>query len=75
MEIIMKPLLSSDITVKELLERHPELLSTFVKQGLLCVGCPAEAFHSVKEVAREYGLDQDQLLKQFQNVIDNSNAS
>jgi hybrid cluster-associated redox disulfide protein len=66
----MEPKLSLDITVKELMDRHPQLLKPFMDLGLLCVGCPTEAFHTLADVAREYGLNQDQLLHRLQNAIE-----
>jgi hybrid cluster-associated redox disulfide protein len=66
----MEPKLSLDITVKELMDRHLQLLKPFMDLGLLCVGCPTEAFHTLADVAREYGLNQDQLLHRLQNAIE-----
>ena len=66
----MNPFLSSDITVKELLDRHPQALRVFVDIGLLCVGCPTEAFHTLADVAREYRLDLDQLRRRLYKAIE-----
>ncbi len=66
--------ISSVVTVKELLETHPQLLHMFLDMGLLCVGCPAEAFHTLEEVAQEYKLDVDQLLRRINKSI-RENAS
>ncbi|MBT4512818.1 MAG: hypothetical protein HOC20_11500 [Chloroflexi bacterium] len=49
-------------------------MSSLVKLGLLCGGCPTEAFHTLADVARENGISLDQLLQQLQNAIDNSMA-
>ncbi len=67
--------ISSVMTVKELLETHPKLLLMFVDMGLLCVGCPAEAFHTLAEVAKEYKLDVDQLLRRFNESIKDNASS
>jgi hypothetical protein len=40
--------------------------------GLLCVGCPAEEFHDLTDVSREYRLDKDKLLYRLQQSIENS---
>jgi hybrid cluster-associated redox disulfide protein len=63
--------LYSDITVKDFLDRYPQLLRTFMDLGLLYVGCPTGAFHTVADVAREYRLYQDQLLHPLQHAIEN----
>jgi len=67
--MIASPKISTDITVKALLERHPQLLQTFLDMGLMCAGCPTEAFHTLKDVAREYHLDLSQLLKSLYGAI------
>ncbi len=62
---MMKNSLSPKMTVKELLDRHPRLLLTFMELGLLCAGCPTEAFHTLSDVAREYHLDRDVFLRRL----------
>ena len=71
----MKPYLSPDITVKKLLDRYPQLLKLFMDLGLLCIGCPVEAFHTLADVAREYHLDLNQLLQRIDTVIGGNESS
>ena len=71
---MMKPSLLSEITVKELLDRHPQLLPQFIDLGLMCPGCPAEAFHSLTDVAREYHIDLDQFLQSIVEVMGSKKA-
>jgi hybrid cluster-associated redox disulfide protein len=61
--------ISSLMTVKDLLETHPRLLPMFLDMGLLCVGCPAESFHTLAEVAEEYKLDLHQLLNRMNKSV------
>lgn len=65
-----KELLTPTITVKEVLDRHPKVLQVFMDTGLLCVGCPAEAFHTLADVAREYNIDLNQLLQRIYRAIE-----
>ena len=74
-EIIVNPRLSPDITVKELLDRYAQLLKTFMDIGLLCVGCPAESFHTLADVAWEYHLDLNQLLQRIYTAIGDEEVS
>ena len=71
----MRPYLSPDITVKKLLDRYPQLLQLFMDLGLLCIGCPVEAFHTLADVAREYHLDLNQLLQRIDTVIGGNESS
>ncbi len=65
--------ISSDITVKELLARYPQLLQVFMDMGLLCVGCPAEAFHTLREVAHEYHLNVNQFVQSIEMAVRDDN--
>ncbi len=65
----MNPEISINITIRELLERFPQLLQTFMDMGLKCVGCPTEAFHTLEDVAREYHFGHDQLLELLNRAI------
>ncbi|MGB5987121.1 MAG: hypothetical protein WBG37_17590 [Desulfobacterales bacterium] len=42
----MKTALRETVTIQALLARYPYLLGTFIDMGLMCVGCPADAFHN-----------------------------
>ena len=66
--------ISESSTIKELLDQHPYLLHTFVDLGLMCVGCPTDAFHNLSDVAKEYNLDKRQLMARLEKVIDDATA-
>ncbi len=42
--------------------------------GLLCPGCPTEAFHTLKDVPREYHLDLNQLRRRLERTIEGDAA-
>ncbi len=65
----IKEPIASTTTVKELFERHSKAMQVFIDRGLLCVGCPAEAFHTLADVACEYHLDLNQLLQLINRTI------
>jgi hybrid cluster-associated redox disulfide protein len=71
----VNPNISTDIIVKELLERYPQLLQMFMDMELMCVGCPTEAFHTLTDVSQEYHLDLDQLLERIYETIRNSDVT
>lgn len=65
----MNPKISTNITVKELLASYPQLLQPFLDMGLMCAGCPTEAFHTLEDVAREYHLDLKRLHQSIYTAI------
>ena len=66
--------ISESSTIKELLDQHPYLMHAFVDLGLMCVGCPTDAFHNLSDVAKEYNLDKRQLMARLEKVIDDATA-
>ena len=59
----MKPIELADLTVSEIMRRWPAAMRLFIDRRLLCVGCPIAPFHTLTDVAREHGVDYDDLLE------------
>ncbi len=64
--------ISSKTTIQELLARHPNALTVFIRRRMLCVGCPAQAFHALEDVARLHGCTAENLCHAIQEVIKTS---
>jgi hybrid cluster-associated redox disulfide protein len=54
--------LSPNTIVKDILDGHPAAVKAFIDLGLMCVGCPVAAFHTLADVAREHDRDLGELL-------------
>jgi hybrid cluster-associated redox disulfide protein len=54
--------LSPNTIVKDILDGHPEAVKAFIDLGLMCVGCPVAAFHTLADAAREHDRDPAELL-------------
>ena len=67
--------ISPKMTVKSLLECYPRAVRFFFDMGMLCVGCPTEGYHSLEDVAREYGYDPNQLVRHIRNVVHSGKES
>ena len=65
----LRKAINSNTTVKELLDDYPHVGKVFVKEGLLCAGCPTESFHTLADVAREYQLDLKHFIKRIEGEI------
>ncbi|MBT8339433.1 MAG: DUF1858 domain-containing protein [Desulfatitalea sp.] len=62
--------LDAEMTISELLRAHPSAIGVFMKRKMLCVGCPTETFHTLKDVARIHGIALEQLLEELQAALD-----
>ncbi len=63
----MKP--DSKITINELISTHPGAISIFMRRRLLCIGCPANTFHTLEDVSRLYGISLKQLQEELREAI------
>jgi hybrid cluster-associated redox disulfide protein len=66
---IIMAAIDSSMTIQELLEQHPQAIATFIKNRMQCVGCPAQAFHTVADVAQIYGSPIDTLCNAIHGTI------
>jgi hybrid cluster-associated redox disulfide protein len=57
------------MTVKTVLDQYPRALEVLIQISPLCVGCPAEAFHTLADVARENKIDLDRLLRHLDKAM------
>jgi hybrid cluster-associated redox disulfide protein len=61
--------IDSKMTIQELLKLHPLATAVFIKHRSLCVGCPAQAFHTLEEAARNHGMTIDDLCAAIRDAI------
>ena len=62
--------LKSKMTVNELLLNYPSVIDVFLKRKMLCVGCPAQAFHTLEDVACIYGIPFKELRRELQDTLE-----
>ena len=62
--------LDPNIPVGELLRRYPSTLEVFIRRKMLCIGCPAESFHTIEDAARINGILLTRLIDDLQNTVD-----
>lgn len=53
----MIPLLTTELTVDDVMRRWPTTIRAFLDFKMRCVGCPIAAFHSVEEACHDHGID------------------
>jgi len=63
----MKP--DSNTTVAALLAHHPSTLHVFIARRMLCIGCPAQAYHTIHDAAALHGVDRDAILAEIHEAI------
>jgi hybrid cluster-associated redox disulfide protein len=51
--------LDLDLSVDHLMRTWPEAVGVFVRQRMLCVGCPIGPFHTMADACREHSIDEE----------------
>jgi hybrid cluster-associated redox disulfide protein len=64
------PIDLDDLSLAELMARHPATVRVFIDRHMLCVGCPIAPFHTLVEAADEHGLILDELRRAVRRSID-----
>ncbi|MDD3993189.1 MAG: DUF1858 domain-containing protein [Desulfobacterales bacterium] len=64
--------LSPNTIVKDVLDGHPEAVKAFIELGLMCVGCPVAAFHTLADAAREHDRDLTELLRTLDRRLESA---
>jgi hybrid cluster-associated redox disulfide protein len=65
----MEPKLDSKMSMDEMMRRWPATVHVAINHRLLCVGCPIGPFHNIADAAREHGLDEAMLRREFEAAI------
>ncbi len=64
-----KDKITEDMTIKEVIDKHPEAAMVFMKYNVGCIGCLAASFEKVKDIATVHGIDIKALVKDLNTAI------
>jgi hybrid cluster-associated redox disulfide protein len=62
------PMISTDLTVDEVLQRWPKAFSVFIKNKTQCPGCLLQHFCTLKDVAETYQISSQELIDEIAGV-------
>lgn len=61
--------ITKEMTVKDVLRKHPRAAFVFVDYWLHCVGCPAAEEETIEKAAKVHRLELKKLLKDLNKSI------
>lgn len=67
----MEDKITEDMNIREVIEKHPEVVPVFVKYNMSCVGCIAASFEKIKDIAVVHGVDVKTFVKDLNEAIQN----
>lgn len=64
-----KQTITEDMTIKDVIDNHPETAMVFMKYNVGCIGCLAASYEKVKDIATVHGIDTAQLVKDLNAAV------
>jgi hybrid cluster-associated redox disulfide protein len=61
--------ITEDMNIKEVIEKHPEVVPVFAKYNMGCIGCIAASFERLKDIAAAHGIDVKAFVQELNEVI------
>ncbi|NLI92834.1 MAG: DUF1858 domain-containing protein [Peptococcaceae bacterium] len=58
-------MITKDMSITEIVEKHPAAIEILLKHGMHCFGCMAARFENIEQGALAHGIDVDQLMKEL----------
>ena len=66
----MAELVTKDMNILEIAQKHPESIEIFHKYGLGCLGCAAARFENLEAGAKVHGYDPDAMVADINALIE-----
>jgi len=61
--------IKKNMSIREVISKHPETVEVFLKEGLSCVGCGMAQMESIEQGAEMHGIDVDKLVEKLNKVV------
>ncbi len=61
--------ISSDMTIAEVVQKHPYSVPVFLKHGLFCFGCAVARFENIEQGAIAHGIDPEALIADLNKAV------
>jgi len=62
-------MINKNMSINEVVRKHPETIPIFEKFGLGCVGCEAALFENIEQGAEVHGIDVETLIARLNSII------
>ena len=63
--------ITADMNIKEVIEKHPKVISVFQKYNMGCIGCIAASFEKLSNIAAVHGVNVENFVKELNEAVEN----
>ena len=64
--------ITEDMNIREVIEKHPEIVPVFAKYNMGCVGCIAASFEKISDIAGAHGVDFKKFVEDLNAAVDDN---
>ena len=61
--------ITEDMNIKEVIEKHPEVVPVFAKYNMGCIGCIAASFEKISDIAAVHGVDVKKFVEELNQAM------
>lgn len=61
--------ITADMNIKEVIEKHPEVVTVFQKYNMGCIGCIAASFEKLSDIASVHGVDVKKFVDDLNEAV------
>jgi len=69
----MEQTISKEMSIAEVVQKHPQTIEVFLRHGLMCFGCAIARFENIEQGAMAHGIDVPSLVKDLNAAVPQSN--
>jgi len=63
--------ITEHMNIKEVIDRHPEVVPVFQKYNMGCIGCIAASFEKISDIAAVHGVNVKKFVDELNEVVQN----
>ena len=61
--------ITENMNIREVIEKHPEVIPVFAKYNMGCVGCIAASFEKISDIAGAHGVDVNKFVEELNGAM------
>ena len=64
--------ITENMNIREVIEKHPEVIPVFQKYNMGCIGCIAASFEKISDIAAIHGVDVKKFVEELNKAMKNN---
>ena len=57
--------ITEDMNIREVIDKHPEVVPVFQKYNMGCIGCIAASFEKISDITAVHGVDAKKFVEEL----------